>query len=373
MKDKKIFNPKHVLILSVFVFISTIFFSNIKGNSHKLPAIIKTDDIHIISEASGVVKEYYSFINDKTLIGQKILKIENPELLKQIEDLSKEKDKYEELLYSASKGDFLKLETMDIDDQIMKLGKKLNMHILQKKNIINQLQVYTEKFMLAKNEYEAYKNLYENGMISSGELDEKSTNFLEISNSYNQLQSDSTFTIEEISVTRNSMNLLNEQKNIIIKNISVVAPGYYLKIEDIKFKLNQLEREAEHLEVKSPAEGIITNVFFDLGENITKGETIAKISMLKNIWVIAYGNSFSQKNVRQGMKVIVYSDSGEKVTGKVKSISPIMKKIKSLASASETANTYTEIEIIFDDMELAKEQFTPGERLFVNIIIKGSA
>ena len=373
MKDKKTFNPKFVLILSVFVLISTLFFSRIKGNSHKLPAVIKTDEIHMISEASGVVKEYYSFINDKVLIGQKILKIENPELLKQIEDLRKEKDKYEELLNSASKGDFLKLETMDIDDQIMELGKKLNMYILQKKNILDQLQIYTGKFILAKNEYEAYKNLYENGMISSGELDEKSTNFLEISNSYNQLKSDSTLTMEEISVTRNSISILNKQKDIVINNLSVVAPGYYLKIEEIKFKLNQLEREAEHLEVKSPAEGIITDVSFDLGENITKGETIAKISMLKNIWVIAYGNSFSQKNVKPGMEVIIYSNLGEKIKGKVKSISPIMKKIKSLTSAVETGNTYTEIEIIFDDMELAKEQFTPGERLFVNIIIKNSA
>ena len=369
-KAKPLVPPSMVLIISLIVMILVIVFNLKKENIQELPAVIKTDKILITSRASGTVKEQYIFTNDRVDSGTKILKLDNPELLHRINELKIEEQKFDHLLNSSVSGNVFKLEQMRLKEKTALHEKNLIKMKLELNNIIGKLNLYSSLFHLAEKEFKINEDLYKKSSISSREFENASNIFYEVSNNYLQLKNDSTVTVQEIGLTETGLEILHEQKSFLLENPELYAPDYYLKIENVRSELNRLEREAENLNVVSAIWGTVINTYFQLGENIAIGQTVAEVSNLRNTRIIAYGNTFSRKNVIVGMKVSIKSDLEEEFFGSVYSISPVMKKIKSLASQNETTNTFTEIVIHFDNLEEAKTHFTPGERLFVNVILE---
>ena len=366
-KAKPLVSPKIVFIISMTVMILIIIFNIKKENVQELPAVIKTDKTHITSRASGTVKEQFIFANDRVDSGTKLLLLENPELHYRIAELKREEDKFNHLLNSSVSGNVFKLEQMRLKEKTALHEKNLIKMKLELNNITGKLTLYSSLFKLAEKEFKVSEELYSDSSISSREFENASNVFYEISNNFLQLKNDSTVTVQEIELTETGLEILKEQKSFLLENPELYAPDYYLKIENVRSELNRLEREAENLQVISTVWGTVINTFFQLGETISAGQSVAEVSNLRNTKIIAYGNSFSRKNINVGMRVSFVSDIGDEYFGSVFSISPIMKKIKSLASANETANTFTEIVIHFDNLEEAKTHFTPGERLFVKI------
>jgi len=308
-------------------------------------------------------------MNKQVNIGDSLLILENKELQKQIEDLQREKEKYEILLRSTTMGNLLELEKMKLKKEILQQEQNLQQLKLEQQNTSTQLSIFTGQFQIAKKEYDIYNNLLVENSISISEFEEVSTKFMEISSKYNSLKSDSLIISKEIENTNTFLTNLDEQSNILLNDASVLSPQYSLKLEEINSKMNKFLREMNNMTIVSPVNGTITDLMVEIGESVNSGETVMETSNLKDIWVVAYGNSVSQKQIHPMMKVLLNSNLKKTLYGKVISISPVMKKIKSLSAMGETENTYIEIEIQFNDINMAKQYFTPGERLFVNILL----
>ncbi|MBC8384136.1 MAG: HlyD family efflux transporter periplasmic adaptor subunit, partial [Candidatus Cloacimonetes bacterium] len=171
---------------------------------------------------------------------------------------------------------------------------------------------------------------------------------------------------KEIETLKSEINNLRNEKGILTENISLTVSKNLIDLEKINSEISEMEIEIKNLKIFSSVSGIISDLEYNPGEMVKKGAAVIKVSTLENPVLVAYGNAFSMKNIKVGMKAKVISDK-RKIYGKVISVSPIMKKIKSLTTSFETANTYAEILIEFDDPELALKYISIGQRLVVKI------
>jgi membrane fusion protein YbhG len=365
MKKKKI---RSILIISLLVMMISVTLSYIlESKSQKLPAVVRSDKVFVSAEVDGVLKEYLVTSMQSVVKGTPIAEIENNKLPYKLESLRNEKRKYEELIASAQSGDYLNNELFELDEDIQKNQIDLEEAKLEIEKIKEKLTFFEDRYEVIKKKYEANKRLYDNGLLNNSEFEKASDDFWDVHEEYYDLKGDSLIAFETIKSSRNIIKLLNARKNILSNNVNILASKHMIDLEEVEADINDLEEEIKNLLVYSPIDGTVTDINYRPGESIDQGDVIAEIADLSNIWLIAYGNSTSSHIVKVGQKVRIYCSCGKKIGGEVVTVSPVMERVKSLSTSFETVNTYSKIEINFDDQAEALKYITPGERLFVRI------
>ena len=366
LKDK--ITPKHIVFGSFIIIAIIIAFSfYIETRSQKLPALVKTEKLSVSSVTSGIAANYKVALNEPVQQGQLLFEMKNPRLLKKLTNLKNEKSKYEEIINSATRGDHLKLQLIDVDEDLLNSENKKVELSLEREKISNQLDIYSKIFNSAKANYEVYKDLFDQKKISSSEFDERASEYMEISNSYQEMENDLQLVNKEIKNNKSEIELYKQQKALYRENVSLIADKYIIELVKINSEIIELEDEVKSLNVYSPAAGYITKLDFSSGENVKEEDQIAELSNVGTMRIIAFGNSFSRQKIKKGMKVKVYCTNEKKVYGKIESVSPVMDRVSSLSTQFETVSSYTKIEILLDNNENATNNLTPGERLFVRI------
>jgi multidrug resistance efflux pump len=367
-EKRKIKNLMFFSIAMMIVIIVVSFF--IERNSQKLPGVVRTHKVVISAKASGTVVDYDVNSMQRVEKGDVIVRMENPKLPIKLKTREAEKSKLEEIISSADNGDLLDLELFKPEEDILKNETKLKEAEIQQTQTIEQLSIYSEKYSSAKRQFEAQQTLLKQNKISLAEFQKETDDFLSVSSKYNKLQKDSLKTTEEIANTKSILELIKHKKSLLRQNVSLLASKHLIDLHEVESKIADLKQDIESLVIKSPIGGIVTGMFYLPGENVDDGDVVAEISDTDKMWIIAYGNSFSSHQMQIQHKVAVYCGNGKKVFGKVVTVSPVMEKVKSLSSSFETTNTYSKIEIQFDNMEEAHQNLTPGERIFVRIYFK---
>ncbi len=368
MKKKKI---KNILILSLIIMIVTVIISYfIESHSQRLPAVVRSDKVFISTEVSGTVQEYFVTSMQQVQAGDKIVQLENSRLPFKLETLKQEREKYETLITSAQNGDLLKLELFGLEEKIIENTTDLKKAELELQTLSEKLEIYVTKFQNSRKKFDAQKNLYSKNLITSAELEAETNSYLNTLAKYNELKNDSLLAFKEIEAIENIISLQNAEKYILNSNESILASKHLIDLDKVNADINDLEQNIANLTITSPVKGIITDIRNRPGEKVKNGDVIVEISDMDKVWVIAYGNSYSSQKIEIGSVAKIYCGNGKKINGKVTTVSPVMEKVKSLSSSFETANTYTKIEIIFDNQQLALENLTPGERLFVRVSLK---
>jgi multidrug resistance efflux pump len=368
MKREKI---RNILISSVIVIIITLIASYItESKSQKLPAVVRSEKVFVSADADGVLKEYLITSMQQVYKNDLIAEIENSKLPFKLETLRNEKQKYEDLISSAQSGDHLKTELYELDEDIQNNLIDLEEAQLDIEKIIYKLEIMEDRFTSSKKKFEANKRLFEKGVLSNSEYEKATDDFWNVYDEYYDLKGDSLVASETMKSTQKIIDLLQARKEILSNNVDILAGKYLIDLNDVEADINDLQEEIKNLKVYSPIEGIVTDINYRAGEKIDKGDVIAEIADLSNVWIIAYGSSSSSHKVQLGQKARVICGCGTKISGTVVTVSPVMERVKSLSSSFETVNTYSKIEIQFDDMQDALNYITPGERLFVRIYFK---
>jgi len=365
MKNAKI---RLVLVLSLLILTGIVAVSLlVEGHSQKLPAVVFSEKVIVSSKVDGVLKHYAVSSMQKVARNDLIADVLNSNLLFKLETLRKEKNKYVELIQSSRSGDIVKLEQYDLEGDIQRNRIDLDKAGLELNKAKENILLLRERYASARKMYDASRKLYEKGILNTSDYDKASKDFWNVSNEYTDLQADSLVAFETVKSSQKIIRLLQALKDIISGNADILASKYLIDLNDVEADINDLEEEIKNLKVYAPIAGIVTDINHLPGEKIDKGDVIAEVADLSNVWVIAYGTSYSRHKVKVGQKVRIISESRKNIAGKVVTVSPVMEKVKALGSNFETANTYTKIEIKFDDMEAALRSVTPGERLFVRI------
>ena len=368
MKKKKI---RHILILSLVIIAITMVVSYItESSSQKLPAVVRSDKVFVSAEVDGVLKEFSVTSMQKVQKNDPLAVIENSKLPLQLETLKNEIRKYEEMIASAQGGDFLEFELLELEEDIQKNKIDLEEARLEIKKIIDKLDFMEQRHIVTKKQYEANKKLYSSGLINNSDFEKVSDDYWKVHEDYFDLKGDSLIAYESMQTSQLIINTLNARKKILSQSTNVLASEYLIDMSEVLVDINELEEQIKSLYIVSPIAGVVTDLNFRPGEGVEEADVIMEIADLSNVWIIAYGDSQSNHRIKVGQRASVKSGSGKKIWGKVVTVSPVMERVTALSTSFETVNTYSKIEISFEDQEEALKYITPGERLFARIYFK---
>jgi len=368
MKDKKI---RLILILSlVILFITTVLSYITESQSRKLPAVIRSEKVFVSAQVDGVIKEFSVTSMQRVQKNEPLVKIENTKLLLQLQTLQNEIRKYEEMIASAQGGDFLDFELLELEEDIQNNKIDLVEARLEIKKIIDKLDFMEQRYISTRKQYDANKKLYNTGLINNSEFDKVSNDYWNVHEDYFDLKGDSLIAYETMQTIQNIINTLDARKKILSQNTNIIASEYLIDMHELLVDINELEEQIKNLHIFAPIDGVVTDLNFRAGEGVQEGDVIIEIADLSNVWIIAYGDSQTNHKIKIGQRVSAKSGSGKKIWGKVVTVSPVMERILSLSTSFETVNTYSKIEISFDNQTEVLNYLTPGERLFVRIYFR---
>jgi multidrug resistance efflux pump len=365
MKKQKVLAILVLSVIALAVIVAVSFM--LESRSQKLPAVVSSDKVFISSEVSGVLSKYFVSSMQRVKANERIALIYNGMLPFKLETLTNEKRKYEELIRSARSGDQLKTELYRLDEDIQKNRIDLEQANQDIQRLNNLLPLMAERYINGRKKYDADKKLFDKGILSSSDYEKATKDFWGIQEDYNKLKADSLVAAETLKSSRNIIQLLQARKDILSGNEDMLAAKYVIDLNEVDANINDLQEANRNLQLYSPIDGVVTDINYNPGERVDKGDVIAEIADLGHIWITAYGSSSSRHRIRPGQKAIVYCEGRKQVTGRVLAVSPVMEKVKYLTSSYESANTYTRIEISLDDLTEALKCITPGERLFVRV------
>jgi multidrug resistance efflux pump len=365
--------PKSVMISSTILLIVIATSSYIfKDHSQVLPAVVKTEKLMISSKTSGYVQEYFPTLNSVVKPGDPILNMFNSKMLSELKNQINLRAQYDQIIESASNGDKLEFEMIDIEEKILKSKNAIEECKIELQEVKSSLAMYKAKYDSSSKQYNAWKELYATGDITTVEYDNYTENIIDDIADYNDLKNDSIRTVSRIILFEDELSLLQKTKNLLSTNASLLASKQQLELENINNRINELETNMDNLQINSPVHGIVTGTFFKQGEKVESGDVIAEVATMEKIWIVAYGNSASRQKIKLGQEVTIMCNNRTKLFGSVVSVSPVMEKVKSLSNTYETVNTFSKIEIKFNDERLAKDNLTPGERLFVRVELQNN-
>ncbi len=368
MKKIKIRNIAFFIL--VFMIITLIASYHIESRSKKLPAVIQSEKVFIATEANGIIREFFVSSMQEVMPNEAIAIIDNPRYHAKLEHLKSERLNYLELIESARSGDHLKLELNDLEEDIQRRIRDRQEAEIDLQKTIERMPLFEQRYLAANRKFKAQKRLYEKNLITNMEYEKFTESYWRIQRDYENLKADSLSASSKIVSANNIIDILQDQKELYSQNVNLLASRYVINLKEVEAEISDVEEDINNLMIYSPIRGIVTDINYQPGERIGRGREIVEIADLSRVWIIAYSDSFNRHRAQIGQKVKIYTGSGKKIWGKVVTISPVMERVKYLTTSFETANTYTKIEIAFDDQEEALQYLTPGERLFVRIYFR---
>lgn len=356
------------MLVSLILILTTAIISLIfESRSQKLPAVIRSNTVSIKARTDGVLKNYTVAMMQEVTAKDLIAMIDNPILPIQLQSLKKNLEKYEELIASTQDGNLLKSELLDYEEDIQKNKITMDKARLEQNKISDKLEFLAERYRVAKKQYNVNQKLYNTGILSNSEFEKVSQEFWRVYEEYYDLKGDSLIAFETMQSSNNIINSLNERIRMLSEGDHSMSSKYLIEKNEVLIKIEELENSVTNLSVYSPIEGVVTELNYRPGESVAKGNVIAEIADMSVVWVVAYGGADARHKLNVGQKVRIYSKSKNKIWGKVNSLSPVMERVKSQSNMFETVNTYTKIEITFDNEAEVLNYLTPGERLFVRV------
>ena len=180
-----------IMIFSIITMLIVMIASfTLEASSQKLPAVVKTDKIFVSAQVSGVVETICLDEMEKVQINSNIAKLSNPELSSILSSLMSEKTHYEALVASATNGDILNLELLEIDEEIYE-GQQEKDELEAELQLINDKKnILDETYQAGSLQHFTDKKLYENGILSFNEYNKASEDFWKIREDFYELRSD---------------------------------------------------------------------------------------------------------------------------------------------------------------------------------------
>jgi multidrug resistance efflux pump len=361
-------NIRRIIVVSLLVMAIAVIISLVlEMRWQKLPAVVKADKVIVSSRVEGVVQSYETLPMHAIQKGAPLAKMVNQRLASKLQALEHERSTYIALIEHARQGGDQQLELLKCAQEKQKALESKSEAEGELQTVLVRLAATRERYNDAHTTCQAHKELYNNGVLSLGDYEKASKQYWDIHELYHTLRGDSVIYEAAVKHAVELIQILTTKERLLRQSKDDQLAKYQLKRDELDHTIEDVELQIANLTLVSPINGIVTDLSKRPGEEAERGDVIAEISDLDNIWITAYGNSFSTKKIQPGNKVKIYGNNGEHLSGVVRTISPVMEKVKALSSTFETVNAYSRIVIDFVDPANAMKVITPGERLFVRI------
>lgn len=319
-------------------------------------AEIKNDDITTTISANGTVTEVeksevyidtpvkvtklYIHQNDTVKKGQQILQFDLDSLNMQLEQAKIKK-----------RTDELTLQKLKLTDPALSVSSAQNSQKLAENSVASAQRALDN----AKKEYEDNKALYAMNAISKSELDASENKVKEAEEALKSAQLKLQAENDNVSSAHKS----NSTKQIDIESQELAVKNSELAIKELEDKIKKYT-EAMY----AAMDGVVSQVNVSEGAFTPNGQTVYTVINPNKLEVKININEYTSKLIKPGQSVDITGDSlpdNEKITGKVKSVSPV-----ATTSVNKSGNQETVIEVIVS-IDNITESIKPGISVYCDI------
>lgn len=166
---------------------------------------------------------------------------------------------------------------------------------------------------------------------------------------------------QEQDAVRNTKKALEEQKDSLAGSL-VGEAGSNLQE---KIDIRKYERQIEECVIKAPVDGMVTSVGIKEGDSYKGGE-IVTIQSPDSYIITAVVDQYDISNIKTGMPAVIETEvmGEEKMTGELKSISPVPKLVQTEKGAGTDAGK--------SEYPIEVSIHNPGEKLRFGMTVKTS-
>lgn len=303
-----------------------------------------TDNAYIEADISNVSAEVNGIIN-KVFI-QENSHVEKGEIIAKVQDHDyKAKFTKAEALLEGSEHDIQMIE-QDIKLSIIERNKAIEVYDFAEENLKNSETDYKRIVELSKDNYASQKNLG-NTKIS-----------------FERAKSDLSQAVLNMQLSAEKLALLE------IKRLAAISK-HTIALQE----RNLAKRELDNTEIRAPISGMVGNSSLREGNYVRAGGVLFSVVPLDKLYVKANFKETQISKFKPGMnaEIIIDSESGEKIVGIVRSISPATGAKFSLLPPANATGNFTKIVqrvpvlIDFSMPKNIKDRIVPGMSTLINI------
>ncbi|WP_099192568.1 HlyD family secretion protein [Tepidibacter mesophilus] len=231
-----------------------------KNTSLVYTGTLEANEVDINSEVSSTVKSVFVDEGSSVKKGDKILQIDDTSLLIKLNQANAQLD--------AAKADFDEVSNGSRSEEI----KKAQSNVASVEALLSGAK---SEYEYRVNNYNDFKNLYEQDAISKQELDLAKTSMDKAYSNFQNMQ-------KQYESSKSSLDLvLNGSTNEKIKKAKAQVDSMKANVELLKYQLSKAT-------IYSPIDGVVQNINYDEGELVLNGANVANIINLTNRWVKIY-------------------------------------------------------------------------------------
>jgi len=299
---------KAILTISVIILLFITYEIHLWINTESTDnAYVEADISNVSSEINGVIAKVFVKENNLVRAGQIIAKIQD--------------DDYKAKLAKAEAA----LEGAKHDVNIIEQNIKLA--IIQQNKTMESFEFAEENFKVAELTFKRIQKLNKDNFASKQNLDNAKIAFEEAKNELSQ-------SLLNMQTSKEELILLEIQRSAAIA-----------KQSSIQQEKNLAKRALDNTEIRSPIDGVIGNSSLQEGNYVQTGFVLFSVVPVDQLYVKANfkETQISKFNPKMMAEIIIDSESGHKIIGTIRNVSPATGAKFSLLPPANATGNFTKI------------------------------
>ena len=304
MEQKKKTNKKFIVIISVLVIIGLAYgsYKFIHSLSHEDTddAQIATNMSPIIPRVGGYIEKVYVTDNEKVEKGDTLFTIDNRDYLVKLQQAKASLTAAKSQLAATEAG--IGSSRANVQTSVAEVGSA--------KGNIETAKI---KLWRATQDFERYKNLYENHSITAQQFEQAEAAKKEAEEELKILQ-------QQKNATTSQQNAAQSQTEVTEKQVSVAEAN----VESAKAVLEAAQLNLGYTVVIAQIDGQLSEVDLERGQFVQPGQSLFYLVNITKKWVIANFKETQLTKMKVGQKVSIEVDAypDMELEGKISAFSP---------------------------------------------------
>ena len=332
------------------------------------PAQVVGTEFEVSARSAGVIRLIQVEPNQRVGKGQVLAELYDQKAEAEIQAASQELAKIHEAIASARSDSTLLLKRFDIREKIAEASAELDTLELEMGASFLNLDAASKTLETIRDRKERAEALYRQKALPLLDVEERRQELLKEEAVLQSLASG----LEQKKTRKKSLlqllALYCEEENNLVSETDKFLTDLELALRKKEGELKTLLAAQGERIVRSEREGIVAKISKAVGESVSAGEPLVRISTGERIWVETYLNSEKVNQIQEGDRVYVQvetSSNRNRYPARVKGILPIMQTQPGYRPGpfEESAERVGVALVEFEDPEQAKRELRPGQRV----------
>lgn len=332
------------------------------------PAQVVGTEFEVSARSGGTIRRILVEPNGKVRKGDVLAELHDETAAAEIQAASEELTKIQEALATARSDATLLLKRFEIREKIAEASAELSTVLLEVEALRKGIATASESLTLIRDRKDRAESLYRQKAFALADLEERGLELLEQELALQTAGSELEQKESRIESLLGLQRLYCEEEANLISETDKFVTDLELALRKKEGELNTLLASQSERIVRSEREGTVAKISKAVGESISAGEPLVRISTGERIWVETYLNSERVNQIQEGDRVYVQvqtSSYRKRYPAVVKGVLPIMQSQPGYRPGpfEESTERVGVALVEFEDPEQAKRELRPGQRV----------